>query len=636
MYVKSPQSGVSIEERTKILNRIIIGVLVIMLLRLFYLQVITGHEYRSQAENNRLRIIHTRTPRGIVYDQANIPLATNRRVFSVFFDPVGANQKEREQTYQKLVRILLDHNAAFADELSRKGEPVNQLQPRRVAEDVSFETIAALRENSLDLPGVYVKDEFIRYYPLGNGTAHLLGYLRKISIEKLQKPQFQDYEMNDQVGQNGLEELYEKYLRGRSGGWMIEVDAHGRKRRDVGLQPSIPGNNLVLNINYRLQKKAYELLQGKRGTIIAMNPNTGEVLAMVSEPSYDSNLMSGPITQNQWSEILNDPGNPMQNRAIMGSYPPGSVFKLITATAGMETKAVTPKTVFSCTGTYPLGNWVFHCSHVHGSLDLTRAISLSCNIYFYKTAQLVGIQRLLELAHQFCLGRTTGIDLLDERAGFLPSEKWKKKNRREGWFLGDTVQLGIGQGFLLVTPLQMVNLVSTIANGGTVYKPFIVKQIEDGSGKVVKRMNPQILNKMDIPPDILEVLHKGMWGVVNGAGTAGLARLPGFEIAGKTGTAQSGWGGKDHAWFCGYGPYQAPKITVLALVEGGGFGGVAAAPLAREMFRTYDNIQKGIPEPVVNKPVLINKIPLELDTTAKINMLDTQTTTNKANDTTSH
>ncbi len=630
MYIEPPHGNIAVDSRIKVISRVIIAVMLILAVRLLYLQVFQGSDYRTRAENNRIRIIQTRTPRGIIYDRSNIPMATNRRVFSIFFDAYGESEKDKKDSYDHLVRLLLDRSPEYADELTKKADKFQKYRPRKVAEDVDFDVVSAVREQSVDLPGVYVRDEFIRYYPLGAGTAHLLGYLRAITIDELQLPKYQDYESNDVIGKNGVEQVYEQDLRGIAGGWMIEVDARGRKRRDVGQVPSIPGNNLVLNIDAHLQKKAYDLLQGKRGTIVAMDPNTGGILAMVSEPSYDSNMLSGYMTANQWARISNDPGHPMQNRAIMGSYPPGSVFKLMTAIAGLEHQKINPNTTFNCPGYYRMGKWVFKCSHVHGNVNLNRAIAMSCNIYFYRTAQLVGIDTLLQLAERFGIGQNTGIDLLNERSGFLPTRAWKKKYRKEGWYPGDTVQLGIGQGFLLVTPLQICNMISTIANGGTVHRPFIVKQVEDGSGRIIRKYNPVIVSDIGASQETMELVHKGMWSVVNAGGTATMAHLPDVAVAGKTGTAQSGTGGRDHAWFCGYAPYEKPEITVMAMVEEGGFGGVAAAPLAREMFRTYFNMKKGIVEPLVPSPKPKRESTLQTDTTQQEGTLSLDTSTTMA------
>lgn len=621
MYIRSQQPEFSLDDRSKRLKWVALCIFLVLILRLFFLQIWHGNQYRQMAENNRIRLIKTRTPRGIIYDCNNVPLATNRRVFSIFFDPVVTNKEEREDSYNKLIRILRNRNANYADELARKGNIYQRMQPRKIAQDVDYSVVAAVREQSLDLPGVYVKDEFIRYYPLYEGGAHLLGYLRGITVDELQEPEYEEYDLSDVVGRDGLERVYEKQLRGQAGGWQIEVDALGRKKRDLGELPSIPGSNLVLNVDARLQKKAVDLLSGKRGAIVAMDPNTGGIKALVSEPSYDPNLLSGYITHSQWAKIANDPGRPFNNRAISGTYPPGSIFKLITALAGLESGKITPNTTFVCGGSYRLGKWTFKCTHTHGAVNLNRAIGLSCNVYFYNVAQKVGIEKLLYLAAQFGFGEKTGIDLQKERRGFLPTREWKKKNRREGWYLGDTVQLGIGQGFLLASPIQIMNVVSTIANGGTVYKPMVVRQVEDGGGKILQKFQPVALHKIQLNPDQLNLVRKGMWTVVNGAGTATNARIPGLELAGKTGTAQSGTGGKDIAWFCAYGPYEKPGLTVLAIVEEGGYGAVAAAPLVRDMFREWDLIRKGkaeSPMSVIQPRRIPGATPLELDTTANV------------------
>jgi penicillin-binding protein 2 len=594
MYIESPQQDVATETRIRWLKGIISGVVFIIILRLFFLQIIHGSDYQSLAENNRTRLLRTRTPRGTIYDRNGIPLASNRRVFSIFFDSAGSNSKEMEDSYEHLVNLLVERKAEFAESLKHQGAIPDQYKPQKLAEDVDFSTVAAIREQSLDLPGVYVEDDFIRYYPLGKAAAHLMGYLRGITEKELLQPQFENYENDDMIGRDALEKEYEQDLRGEAGGWMIEVDAKGRKRRDIGTVASIPGKTLVTNIDARLQQKAYELLEGKRGTIIAMDPNTGGILAMVSEPSFDPNALSGYVTGNAWSSLQNDPDHPMQNRAIMDRYPPGSVFKLITALSALENKKITPNTIFNCPGYFRLGNKIFHCDKKdgHGNLNLISGIANSCNVYFYHTAALVGLENIDDLANQFGLGQTTGIDLLNEQKGNLLSKDMIVSLRKEGAYQSETIQEGIGQGRLLVTPIQMVSVVATIANGGTVYHPYIVKQIEDGNGKIIRQMNPSVINKIELSEDTLAAVRKGMWSVVNAGGTGTMAKLPDIEVAGKTGTAQK-VGEKDLAWFCGYAPYDKPEIVVLAMVEEGGFGGVAAAPLTGEMMSTYFKNKKG-------------------------------------------
>lgn len=588
MYIESPHQDIAAETRIRWIKKTIASVIFIIILRLFSLQIIHGSDYQSMAENNRIRLIRTRNPRGTIYDCNGIPLASNRRVFSIFFDPVGSNNKEKEESYAHLVNLLLERKSEFAETLQHQGAMPDQFKPQKLAEDVDFATVAAIREQSIDLPGVYVKDEFIRYYPFGKAAAHLLGYLRGITDKELLEPQYENYENDDMIGRDALEKEYEQDLRGESGGWLIEVDARGRKRRDMGTMPSIPGKTLVTNIDARLQQKAYELLAGKRGTIIAMDPNTGGIMAMVSEPSFDPNILSGYVTGNEWGSLQNDPDHPMQNRAIMDRYPPGSVFKLITAMSALENKKITPNTIFNCPGYFYLGNKAFHCDKRdgHGNLNLISGIAYSCNVYFYHTALLTGLENLDNLAAEFGIGQPTGVDLLNEQRGYLPKIDLIEKAKKEGWYLSETIQEGIGQGTLLVTPIQMVNVVGTIANGGTLYRPYIVKQIEDGSGKIIRQMNPIVVNKIDVSDDTFNVVRKGMWSVVNAGGTGTMAKLPDIEVAGKTGTAEK-QGEKDLAWFCGYAPYDKPEIVVLAMVEEGGFGGVAAAPLAGEMISTY-------------------------------------------------
>ena len=602
MYLDPPNNDVITESRIRWLIRFILLIIAVLVLRLFILQILQGHTYQSLAENNRMRLIRTRTPRGTVYDRNGIPLATNRRVFSIFFDPVGENEKEKEDSFQRLVTLLSQQKNELAEVLGRQASFPEKFKPRKLAEDVDFTTVSAIREQSLDLSGVYVKDEFIRYYPMGNGTAHIMGYLRGITVDELQKPQYEEYDLDDMVGRSGIEQVYEQQLRGTAGGWMIEVDARGRKRRDIGTITAMPGNSLVLNIDARLQQKAYELLGGKRGVIIAIDPNTGGILAMVREPSYNSNIMSGFIKSNEWAQIISDPGKPLENRAIQGTYPPGSVFKLLTALAGLENKKISPNTTFYCPGYYYLGSKAFKCHSKdgHGTLNLVSGITLSCNVYFYHAAQQVGLETMIDLAKQFGIGQPTGIDLLDEQKGYLPTDALLQKMKKEGWYLSETIQEGIGQGTVLATPLQIVNMVATIANGGIRYRPFLVKQIEDGSGKAISRTMPSVLNQIQVSPENFDVVRRGMWGVVNGGGTGGLARLPNIEVAGKTGTAEKP-GEKDLAWFCGYAPFKKPEIVVLAMVEEGGFGGVAAAPLAREMFATYFNAKNPVPTPPAPK-----------------------------------
>jgi penicillin-binding protein 2 len=339
----------------------------------------------------------------------------------------------------------------------------------------------------------------------------------------------------------------------------------------------------------KLQKKASELLADKKGTIIAMNPNTGAIMALVSKPDFDPNELTGIVPENVWNKILYDPASPLQNRAISGLYPPGSVFKIITALAALESKAIEPTTTIYCPGAMHLGNWTFKCwkKEGHHAVNLLTAITYSCNVYFYNAALRTGIEPMAALAIEFGLGAPTGIDLIGEQRGLVPTRVLKKKILKEDWFPGDTAQTGIGQGLLEVTPIQMLNVVCTVANGGTVYRPYLVDAIETNDGKIIRRFTPQRVRQISVLLEDIQLIQKGMWGVVNApGGTGGLARLPNIELCGKTGTAENPHG-RTHAWFCGYGPFQKPELAVIVMVEEGGFGGTTAAPLARQLFETY-------------------------------------------------
>jgi penicillin-binding protein 2 len=590
--------------------RIVIGLvlffLFLLLLRAFQLQIWHGKEYQLRSENNRVKLIKTGAARGIIFDRNGEPLATNRRVFSVFVDATGIDEQRVHHSILLLAKIINVHPDSLTAQLFTARNRLIR-KPQKVAEDVDFPIITAIREQALELPGVYVKDEFRRYYVENNLAPHVLGYLGKINEDESSMPEYEQYELDEYIGKMGLEKVYEPILHGTSGGWAIEVDVYGNKRRELGTVESIAGNSLVLNLDERLQRKANELLADKKGTIIAMNPNTGAILALVSKPDFDPNRI---VSTEIWNKIYYDPNSPLQNRAIKGLYPPGSVFKIITALAALEKNAIDPTTRFYCSGKMQLGNWTFNCwkKEGHHSVDLVTAITYSCNVYFYNTALKTDIEPMEQMAYAFGLGTPTGIDLLGEQKGLVPSRALKKKLLHDRWYPGDTAQTGIGQGLLLVTPLQMLNVVCTVANGGTVYKPYLVNAIETNDGNIVQQFTPEKISQLPVSEENLQLIQKGMWGVVNApGGTGGLARLSKVELAGKTGTAQIIPHGKTHAWFCGYGPFANPEIAIIVMVEEGGFGGTTAAPLARQLFESYFNPepeQKPEPKPSpIQKPI---------------------------------
>jgi penicillin-binding protein 2 len=392
------------------------------------------------------------------------------------------------------------------------------------------------------------------------------------------------------VGQAGVERLFDAFVRGINGREEIEVDARGRLVRLVDRLEPQSGFNLVLTLDAKLQHAAEKAFAGKRGAVVAMHPQTGEILVWVSRPSHDPNLFAQRLSRESWERLSTDPAHPLQNRPLQAQYAPGSILKLVVMAAGLDTGALTPGTTFTCPGYFTLGSVIFDDWEKggHGRQDLMQAITNSCNVYFYQAALRTGVDAIGRVAREFGLGQKTGIAaVVDEAAGLVPTPAWKRKVLGESWYPGDTVITGIGQGMILVTPLQVVTMVAAIANGGTLHRPWMVKRVESWGGEVVAAYGPEPVRKVNLRPEIFEVLRQGMLRVVD-EGTGKAARVRGVQVAGKTGTAQvvrkeAGVSGqtKDHGWFVAFAPYTNPEIAIVVIAEHAGFGGVAAAPVAR-------------------------------------------------------
>ncbi|MBI3003038.1 MAG: penicillin-binding protein 2, partial [candidate division NC10 bacterium] len=447
-------------------------------------------------------------------------------------------------------------------------------------------------ERKLDLPGVSLRIHPVRAYPSGTLAAHLLGYVSEVNQAQLAREEFRDFTPGEPFGQAGVERRFDAFIRGIDGGEQIEVDALGRITRLVERMEPQAGFNLVLTIDRRLQDAAEKAFAGKSGAVVAMDPRTGEILAWVSNPSYDPGLFTQRISAEEWEALAGDPRHPLQNRPLQGQYPPGSIFKLIVAAAALESGTITPAFTVDCPGTFSLGNFTFDDwkREGHGVVNLRQAIAESCNIYFYQLALKTGIEPIAEMAREFGLGGPLGLGFGDEARGLVPTPGWKQEVIREPWYPGNTVNTAIGQGMVLATPLQILTMVSAIANGGTLYKPWVVRRVESWQGEVVEEYGPEVLRRARVRPETLRVLREGMWGVVNDEkGTGQRARIPWVEVAGKTGTAQvvrkqagqDRRGLKDHAWFVAYAPAANPEIAVVVLAEHSGFGSAAAAPVAR-------------------------------------------------------
>jgi penicillin-binding protein 2 len=569
----------------------------LLFVRLWYLQLIKEQEFRLLSENNRIRLIKIPAPRGMIMDRHGRVLVDNRPSFNVMVTPEDVD--DLKGVTKQLSQFLNCSPEEIVRTLKDGDRP--PFQPVAIKKDISWRELSLVKTHRLELPGVEIQIEPIRTYPYTNAAAHVLGYVGEINSEELKKNK--GYQMGDWIGKCGVELKWEEHLRGIDGGRQVEVDAVGREVRVLKEVEPVPGHNFYLTIDLDLQRYGEQLLGKRAGVIIAMDPLTGEILAFCSSPSFQPVHFAEGISTQDWEKLISDPLHPLQNRGIQGLYPPGSVFKIVTAAAGLEEGAITLDTPFYCRGIHYLGRRGYQCwrSGGHGAVQFHRGLVESCDIYFYNVGERLGVKQLSRYAEGFGLGRPTGIDLPDEKGGLVPTADWKQEQLGEVWYPGETISMAIGQSYLLVTPLQLLNLISSIANGGTLIKPQIAKRVEDLEKKILEEYPPEELGKIPVSSTTLGELREALVGVTKeDSGTGRAARIDGLEIAGKTGTAQvvrlKGVGRpraekmpyefRDHAWFVAYVPADTP-FAVVVLVEHGGHGGSAAAPLAREMIRRY-------------------------------------------------
>ena len=457
--------------------------------------------------------------------------------------------------------------------------------------------MAAVEAHQDDLPGAIVEPEHLRHYPYGGLASHQFGYIGKVSPSQRKKEQS---DIGMLTGQSGLEMIFDKLLRGVAGRRMIQVNASGRKVKDLGNEEPRPGTDIYLTIDLDAQKAAEEGLGDRAGSVVAMDPNTGEILALASHPTYDPNLFPRGISPKDWVRLMNDPSHPMYNRAIQSVYPPGSTFKIIVALAGLDSGVIKPEDTVFCPGYLMSGRHSFRCwkRGGHGTVSLHRAIVESCDVYFYTMGERIGWDRVAEYARKLGYGSLTGIRLPDEKPGLIPTTEWKKKRTGEAWYPGETYINSIGQGFVLVSPIQACQAISLVANGGRFNRPMLLKQTRNRETGEVKVFSPEHTSSVMLDPKALQEVRSALAGVVNEpGGTAHGAATPLATVAGKTGTAQviaqkvagRKLEGKqqDHAWFVAYAPVENPKIAVAVMVEHGGHGGSAAAPIARKVIEEY-------------------------------------------------
>ncbi|MGH7815865.1 MAG: penicillin-binding protein 2, partial [Candidatus Binatia bacterium] len=592
-----------LRRRAVLLFGILLFVFVGLFARLIYLQIYQGERYTFLSENNRIRLKRVPGSRGMIVDRQGQLLVDSRPSFDLFFVPEDSEQPE--DTLRLLARYLQwDENEllkTYEDNKSRAA-----FDEITLGRDVEWSTIVAVETHQLDLPGVTLRARPRRNYTDGPATAHVLGYLGEVNQKQLKTLKAQGYGSGDEIGHYGLERRWEEFLRGQNGGQQVEVDALGRRVRVLHEVHNVPGYTMHLTLDRQLQQTAFEALNGKQGTIVAIDVHSGAILALASTPAFDPNVFARGIKGAEWNALLNDKLRPLNNRATQGQFPPGSTFKIVMAIAALEEGVINPEASISDPGFFPFGNRSFRDwkEGGHGMVNFHRAIVISCDTYFYQLGPKLGVDRIAKWARAFGLGEKSGIALDDERGGTIPDTVWKMKRFRQPWYPGETVSVAIGQGYVTVTPLQLANMMAAVANGGKLYRPRIVSKVESVDGATVREYGPELIRTIEIKPDTLNRVRGALADAVKG-GTGGMARSQIVEVAGKTGTAQVvemkagyvkseqlAYFSRDHAWFVAYAPAQNPQVAIAVLVEHGGHGGDAAAPMAKKVFEKYLELQK--------------------------------------------
>ncbi len=588
-------SPAQVQSRLPLLAGFIILFAVLLFFRLWYLQVVKGAYYQEQAESNRIRPVKIRPPRGIFYDRKGRPLVENVLTFDISIVPEDTADLDRTvEALAPIVHMRADEERRIidaAEQVRGKYEPI------KIREEAPWDEVAYVEAHQENLPGVIVEPEHRRHYPYGGMASHQFGYIGKVSQTQKKHEQADTGLL---VGQGGLEKTYDKLLRGVAGRRMIQVNAAGVKVKDLGIEEPKPGTDLYLTIDLDVQRAAEEALGERAGAVVAMDPDTGEVLALASHPTYDPNLFPRGIAPKDWTRLSNDPSHPLYNRAVQSVYPPGSTFKIVVSLAGLSLGLIDVNEPVTCKGYLTTGRKTFRCwkKGGHGSVPFHKGLVESCDVYFYTMGDRIGFDRIAEFARDLGLGATTGIELADEKKGLVPTAAWKKQRINEPWYPADNFMNSIGQGFLQVSPIQNCQLISAVANGGIFYQPQLLKRTRNRETGEEKVYPPKRKRVFPIDAAVLDEVRSALIGVTTeSGGTAHGAATPLGTVAGKTGTAQViaqkvpgqrlSESTQDHAWFVGYAPADRPKIAVAVLVEHGGHGGAAAAPVARKVIEEY-------------------------------------------------
>ena len=578
-----------------------------LFLRLYYLQVIQGHEYKRLSENNCIRLQRITPSRGLVFDRYGDLMVDNRPSFDLYI-----TLKDTPDAAFTVKRLAQCVKAPEQDLMARiaDAKKTPSYKPILLIQDMDRDTVARIEVHQYELPGVTISVQPVREYLYPKSAAHILGYLGEINVDELNSGNYEGSLNGDYIGKFGVEKSYEKKLRGEFGGRQVEVNAFGQVIRVIQTVEAKPGENIYLTLDGNLQRHTEALFEDKTGSAVALDPNTGEILAMVSIPSFDPNLFVGGISHENWRILNSDPDRPLRNKAIQAEYPPASTYKIITSMAGLEEGVVDKNSDIFCVGRYYFGNREYRDwkKEGHGHVNILTALSKSCDVYFYQLGIKLGVDRLARYAKACGFGEVTGVELEHESRGLIPTSSWKEKYRGARWQAGETLSIAIGQGYNLATPIQVAVMMAGIANGGVKYKPLILKKVESHEGELTFNASAIKTGTFPMSRKTLDIVSQGLFQVVNiPGGTAYSSRIEGIHMSGKTGTAQvvgrvtkngedrkiEARHLKSHGWFTAFAPSEDPKIAVAVIVEHGESGSGAAAPIAREMIKKYLSEREG-------------------------------------------
>jgi penicillin-binding protein 2 len=591
-----------IQSRIPFIQAAAVLVFLFLLGGLWNLQLLRSKYYIELAERNKIRSIPLIAPRGRVLDRNGQVIVDNRPSFTL---SIPRENLPAVENSLPLLASGLKLEEGFLESQIEKYRHLPSYLPIVIKEDITPEDLAFIEAHRLELPGLDMIQQPRRFYREGQLAAHLLGYVGEVSEKQLETQEFKHSKPGDIVGKAGVERVYNQILTGIDGQKKVVVDSRGDEVTVLETVEPVAGNDLRLTIDLEMQRAAEKAFGEKAGAAIALDPRTGEILALVSRPAFDPNSFSSRISKKEWDDLINDPIKPMQNRAIQSRFPPGSVFKIFMTIAGLQEGILTPGYADFCTGSTVIYGHLFRCwkKGGHGRVQLHQAIVNSCNVFFYHLGQKLGINKIAYYAQSMGLGRKTGVDLPGEDSGLVPSPEWKKRVYKAEWYAGETISIAIGQGYVALTPIQTARAFGGLALGGSLRTPHVVSENE--LKRWGKTANISYESKFDLEEETVQIVSRGMWGVVNEWGTGRRAAVPGFDVCGKTGTAQvigkdvkvssdSKEEFEDNAWFVGFAPLHSAEIAAAVFVEHGGHGGETAAPIIHDMFQTYyDKNRKG-------------------------------------------